>query len=47
MIRSSQVAAEIRAQCLADLPDASGAAERAYQQVALWEVQQFLDGGFS
>lgn len=26
------VAAEIRAQCLADLPDASGAAERAYQQ---------------
>eukprot|EP00747_Dinoflagellata_sp_TGD_P009387 gnl/TRDRNA2_/TRDRNA2_118916_c0_seq1.p1 gnl/TRDRNA2_/TRDRNA2_118916_c0~~gnl/TRDRNA2_/TRDRNA2_118916_c0_seq1.p1 ORF type:complete len:1382 (-),score=311.68 gnl/TRDRNA2_/TRDRNA2_118916_c0_seq1:277-4380(-) len=26
------VAAEIRAQCLADMPDASGAAERAYQQ---------------
>merc|ERR1719221_1557132 len=26
------VAADIRAQCLADMPDASGAAERAYQQ---------------
>merc|ERR1719183_1847932 len=25
------VAADIRAQCLADMPDASGAAERAYQ----------------
>merc|ERR1719291_1029357 len=26
------VAADIRAQCLADMPDASGAAERAFQQ---------------
>lgn len=26
------VAADIRSQCLADMPDASGAAERAYQQ---------------
>lgn len=35
-----QVAAEIRAQCLQDLPDASGAAERAYQQAFVernWE----------
>ncbi len=32
MLLLTKVAAEIRAQCLADLPDASGAAERAYQQ---------------
>ncbi|CAE8650071.1 unnamed protein product, partial [Polarella glacialis] len=34
------VAADIRAQCLADMPDASGAAERAYQQAFVercWE----------
>eukprot|EP00913_Durusdinium_trenchii_P033694 g31542.t1 len=42
------VAAEIRAQCLADLPDASGAAERAYQQAFVernWEevIEYVLD----
>ena len=36
------VAADIRAQCLADMPDASGAAERAYQQSFVernWEAR--------
>jgi hypothetical protein len=42
------VAADIRAQCLADMPDASGAAERAYQQAFVernWEdvVEYVLD----
>merc|ERR1719379_1641152 len=34
------VAADIRSHCLADMPDASGAAERAYQQAFVernWE----------
>merc|ERR1712217_343483 len=42
------VAADIRAQCLADMPDASGAAERAYQQAFIernWEdvIEYVLD----
>merc|ERR1740123_2164327 len=42
------VAADIRAQCLADMPDASGAAERAYQQAFVernWEevIEYVLD----
>merc|ERR1719183_432247 len=35
------VAADIRAQCLADMPDASGAAERAYQQA--WVERNWYD----
>merc|ERR1712129_261880 len=42
------VAADIRAQCLADMPDAGGAAERAYQQAFVernWEevIEYVLD----